>query len=262
MPHTTTTDVPLAYDEAGTGGPAVLLLHGMRCHRGHMAPLYSHLSRRHRVVSLDLRGHGESSVPDGPYTNEAIAADVVAVCDELSLDRPLVIGHSFGGSVALFAAVRRPDRFGGLVLLDSGIRSAAAKDAELGHIADAATDADDASDWLRSRLFGPDDDPVVVDEILAVMDAMPESVSLRLGEAVVGYDAEADAVDCTAPGLMVLADRPFTTEATLSRLGANWRVGRVVGAGHFVQLFAPEQVAAMVDRFVELVWPPVGAATH
>jgi hypothetical protein len=61
------------------------------------------------------------------------------------------------------------------------------------------------------------------------------------------------------PALFVLADRPFTSNAVLDRLGPNWRIGRVVGAGHFVHLVAPAQVHAMVDRFLELLPTSVGS---
>jgi hypothetical protein len=54
-------------------------------------------------------------------------------------------------------------------------------------------------------------------------------------------------------GLLVLADRPFTTPELIARLGPNWRVGQVIGAGHFVQLFAADQVNAMVDQFLRLI---------
>jgi hypothetical protein len=58
---------------------------------------------------------------------------------------------------------------------------------------------------------------------------------------------------CTVPSLFILADRPFSTPAMIAQLPENWRVGRVVGSGHFVQVFASEQVAAMVDQFLRLI---------
>jgi hypothetical protein len=57
------------------------------------------------------------------------------------------------------------------------------------------------------------------------------------------------------PALFILADRPFSSPAMLAALGPNWRVGQVVGSGHFVQTFATAQVNAMIDRFLDLLPP-------
>jgi len=74
-----------------------------------------------------------------------------------------------------------------------------------------------------------------------------------VGELVrVSFDGGGAAVKCGIPALFLLADRPFTDAETLAGLGPNWRGGQVVGAGHFIQLFAAPQVDAMVDRFLEV----------
>jgi hypothetical protein len=87
------------------------------------------------------------------------------------------------------------------------------------------------------------------------MGSTPEHAAARMGQTVLGFDAGTAAIECSVPSLFVLADRPFSTPAMIAALGPNWRVGQVVGAGHFVQVFAPAQVNAMVDRFLELLPP-------
>jgi hypothetical protein len=71
-------------------------------------------------------------------------------------------------------------------------------------------------------------------------------------ETVLGFDGGGAATKCRIPALFLLADRPFTDTETLSTLGENWRIGQVVGAGHFIQLVAAAQVNAMVDRFLDV----------
>jgi pimeloyl-ACP methyl ester carboxylesterase len=258
MQYAVRDGVRLAYEEAGSGGPPVMLAHGMRCDHRHMRTLFDHLSRTRRVVSVDLRGHGASDAPDSEYSNEEMTGDLAWLAAHLGLDRPVMIGHSFGGSLSLYLAATRPELVGGLVLLDSGIRSAAEKEAEMGNVISAAAQGADPTrgqQFFSDRLFGPDDDPAVKAEILAVMGATPEHAVGRMGQTVLGFDAGAAAIECSVPSLVILADRPFTTPAMIAALGPNWRVGQVVGAGHFVQVFAAAQVNAMVDRFLELLPP-------
>jgi pimeloyl-ACP methyl ester carboxylesterase len=248
--------VDLAYAEAGSGDPPILLVHGMRCDHSHMQPVFDHLAQAHRVVSVDLRGHGRSAKPDGPYTNEAMAADLVGLCEHLGLDRPIGIGHSFGGSLLLWLTVERPDLLRALVVLDSGVRSNEERLAELGVIVreDTAQSDDDLRAFLENRLFGPDDPQWLKAEVLELMfTSVPPHAAAAMGRTVVEFDAADAAERCTIPALFLLADRPFTSNAVLERLGPNWRIGRVVGAGHFVQLVAPAQVNAMIDRFLELL---------
>jgi pimeloyl-ACP methyl ester carboxylesterase len=258
MQHAVRDGVRLAFEEAGTGDPPIMLVHGMRCDHRHMRTLFDHLSATHRVVNVDLRGHGASDAPDSDYTNEELAGDLAWLADQLGMRRPVMIGHSFGGSLCLYLAADHPELVGGLVLLDSGVRSTAEKEAEMGAVIAAAARGNDpgkGQDFFADRLFGPDDDPVMKAEILAVMGTTPEHAAGKMGRTVLGFDAGTAAIECSVPSLFVLADRPFSTPAMIAALGSNWRVGQVVGAGHFVQVFAPAQVNAMVDRFLELLPP-------
>ncbi len=250
--------VRLAYEDVGRGDPPVMLVHGMRCDHRHMSTLFDHLSTTHRVINVDLRGHGDSDAPDSAYTNEELVGDLAWLASHLGLERPVMIGHSFGGSLSLYLATTRPDLVGGLVLLDSGVRSTAEKEAEMGALIPAAgsdTEPAQSQQFFADRLFGRDDDAATKAAILAVMGTTPEHAARRMGRTVLGFDAGAAAIECSVPALFVLADRPFSTPAMLDALGPNWRVAQVVGSGHFVQIFAAAQVNAMVDRFLELLPP-------
>lgn len=105
--------VRLHYVEAGRGTP-VILLHGLACDPvvNWMLPrLFQKLSRRYRVIALDLRGHGRSDKPCDPalYGLELVE-DVVRLMDHLAIARAHVVGYSLGGFVALKLALRHPER--------------------------------------------------------------------------------------------------------------------------------------------------------
>ncbi len=141
-PAAPVTTVHLAY-EHGAGDPPMLFLHGMACVRHDMDLLIDAFAADHRCVAFDLRGHGASDVPVDAYATTDFTDDIGRMIDDLRLDRPVLVGHSFGGSVSLAFArgcVRRasaPRRVRALVMLDSGLRSSATVGADLNPFYDA-----------------------------------------------------------------------------------------------------------------------------
>jgi pimeloyl-ACP methyl ester carboxylesterase len=74
----------------------------------------------HPVYALDVRGHGDSDLPDDGYDNETVVADLVTVCRELRLTGVLIAGHSWGGNIAVRVAAEHPELAAGLALVDGG----------------------------------------------------------------------------------------------------------------------------------------------
>jgi len=248
--------VSLAYLDVGAGDPPLVLVHGMACDHTHLLPQLRHLSPHHRTIAVDLRGHGHSDKPRGAYTTEVFGDDLLFLFDRLGLDQPVLIGHSLGGSISLALAARHPDRVGALVLLDSGIRANEAKRDELKPFYDELGGPDHAERVRRfviDRLFEPTDPQDVLDTVATTMAGTPAHVFLAMGEGVLAFDSRAAAQRCPIPSLLILAARPFVPPDVVESLPPNWQVGRVVGAGHFIQLVVPNQVNAMLDRFLTLL---------
>ncbi|MDT4955925.1 MAG: hypothetical protein QOJ02_4063 [Acidobacteriota bacterium] len=111
--------IEMAYEEVGSG-PAVVLLHGYPFNRSMWREQVLMLSTRYRVITPDLRGHGETSATQEPATIAEMAQDVAALLDELEIKRVVLGGLSMGGYVAL-AFYRRfgQERVRALILADT-----------------------------------------------------------------------------------------------------------------------------------------------
>ena len=114
----------LAYDDSGGEGALVICLPGM----GDLREEYRYLAPQLqaaglRVVSVDLRGHGQSSVPWPDYHTSAIGADVLALIDHLHATQAVVIGDSFAAGAAVWAACQRPQQIRALVMIAPVVRN-------------------------------------------------------------------------------------------------------------------------------------------
>jgi pimeloyl-ACP methyl ester carboxylesterase len=121
MPKIQTNGITLHYVQRGSG-PDVVLIHGVT---SSLAMWYNGvlpaLTERYRVTIYDLRGHGLSDITPNGYTSAQMAEDLHALMDATGVDRPVIVGHSFGGAIALHFAALYPHRVAGVVMLDSGL---------------------------------------------------------------------------------------------------------------------------------------------
>ena len=108
----------LYYQESGQGKPLVLL-HGYPLDHTIWLELVPYLEKSCRVILPDLRGHGRSPVPTGPYSMKTMAEDVINLLDALEIDKTVIAGHSMGGYVAIAAARYFPTRLSAMALVAS-----------------------------------------------------------------------------------------------------------------------------------------------
>ncbi|MFD0277001.1 alpha/beta fold hydrolase [Kitasatospora sp. NPDC127111] len=112
--------VRLACRDSGGPGTPLVLLHGLAGHAGEWDAVAGALSARHRVVAVDQRGHGASERHPRDVSRAAYVADVVAVIEQLGLDRPVLVGQSYGGHAAMLTAAAHPALVSRLVLVEAG----------------------------------------------------------------------------------------------------------------------------------------------
>lgn len=103
--------VDFHYAEAGSGDDVVLCLHGWPQHWYEWRHLMPALADRYRVIAPDLRGFGWSEAPRDGYEKENLADDVLAILDELGIERVKLVGHDWGGWIGFLLCLKAPQRF-------------------------------------------------------------------------------------------------------------------------------------------------------
>jgi pimeloyl-ACP methyl ester carboxylesterase len=113
--------VKIAYQQLGEG-PDLLFVHGLAANRAFWYGQYALPLQKHfRITLFDLRGHGYTSMPASGYSATDMAGDVAALLDHLKIERCAVVGHSYGGAVALEYACMQPQRVERLAIFDAKI---------------------------------------------------------------------------------------------------------------------------------------------
>jgi 3-oxoadipate enol-lactonase len=98
-------------------GPVLVVSHTLATSRAMWRRQIPHFAKRYRVISYDMRGHGESAAPDYPYSLEMLSEDVIGVLDSFGIERPAIfLGISIGGMIGQALALRHPDRFQAVIL--------------------------------------------------------------------------------------------------------------------------------------------------
>lgn len=111
--------VKLYYEKIGCGERTFVLIHGTSGYSEHMHHIAKFLAQTAQVVSIDLRGHGQSDQPKQTYSIQGYAQDIIWMCNELNLVHPTLLGLSMGGNIAIEIAGSYPDFPAAVILLDS-----------------------------------------------------------------------------------------------------------------------------------------------
>ena len=266
----------------GSGLP-VLLLHGLSQQQAFWDPVVRRLRTR-PVAVVDQRGHGASDTPAAAdYSVAACADDALAVLSHLGWDRAIVVGHSWGASVALATAARRPERVPAAVLLDGGLWSPAdlgprdevrerLTPPSLGIPSDrlwAMVSGGELAPWWRPEAPAALAPTFVEDDDGLVRTRLGMERHLRVLDGLLDHDVPADlrtsgaagvrtwAVVCepasSSPEIAPSDDWSRARSAGIDRAAAtpNCVVHRWAGALHDVPLQWPALVAGLVDAVVE-----------
>ena len=247
--------IPISFEVHGSRGRPLVLVHGWSCDRSYWREQLGHFGARHRVVAVDLAGHGESDAGRESWTMSAFGGDVVAVIDELALEDVVLIGHSMGGDVVTEAAVQLKSRVSGLVWVDTYSRLGQPKTREQLESFAAPFRADFVTvtrDFVRS-MFVPESDPELVEWVAADMSSAPPEIALDALERARGnHGAILERLkELSAPVVAINPDHPPTDIEGLRARGVEPVL--MAGVGHFLMLEDPvtfnRRLAEVIERF-------------
>ena len=244
-------------------GPTVVLVHGLGSRATHWLPVARDLARDHRVVLVDLPGHGLAAMPAALTLDAAVAELDRAIVAQVPDGEPVVlVGHSVGGLVAAGEALAHPGRLRGLVLVETALRpqvDEAGRDALLESLDHdyRATLRANYEDFGRDSLQGAQ---------LFAQAAQVDSAAMKQWiDLALSTDLSAQAAGLRTAMLVVLAPRSWGDRenwpAVAESLGyarvPNVRPMRIPGCGHFIMLDRPAALASAIRQFERGTRAPV-----
>jgi pimeloyl-ACP methyl ester carboxylesterase len=234
--------VAIRYDDQGEGELALVFIHGWNCDRHYWNAQREFFSKSHRVVTLDLAGHGDSDQSRVDWTMQAFGADVAAVVTALDLDNVVLIGHSMGGKVIVEAATQLQERVVAVVGVDtfhSG--SGATPDSRQNELLEKiSADYEGFVEAMVERMFVEQSDPAIKEFVKADMAAAPYASALGARNASGNYDATPAIASLDIPLILISSDYVPTDVAHLETTAKAFDYREMSGVGHFVMLEDPQ----------------------
>ncbi len=248
----TRNGVMLRYADAGGGDPPIVFVHGWTCNHTHWADQLPHFARKHRVVALDLRGHGKSDSPDEDYSISGFVDDVAWLIGELGLTKPVVVGHSMGGVIALALARKHPELASAIVMVDAPIvplpdTLMPVAQALLGGLQTPAYSSV-AEGFARQFFFNDKTPAALVEATIANMGASQRVTHTALASTLIQEASPAGTIP--VPALFIRAETQFASEDDLRARFPGLGVITVPSA-HFVQLEQPAATNNIIADFLD-----------
>jgi pimeloyl-ACP methyl ester carboxylesterase len=252
--------IELAYEVSGTGSP-VVLLHGFPFNRTLWREQVEALSGRYRVITLDLRGHGETPATRAPATMEEMAGDVAALLDDIGIDRVVLGGLSMGGYVALAFYRLFPERVRALILADTRPQ-ADTDEARLTREETAVRALGEGmhtiADAMLPKLFAPsaqDERPEVVARVREmILNTDPQGAASALRGMAVRNDQTKLLREIDRPTLILVGNLDLITPPAdaelMNREIRGSRLEVIAGAGHVSNIERPAEFNRALENFL------------
>lgn len=253
----------LHYEESGFGTP-VLLVHGLGSSTRDWEYQVPELGKRHRVIALDVRGHGQSDKPRERYSIGAFAEDVIALLDHLKLGRVHLVGISMGGMIGFELATRWPERLNSLTIVNSApeVKPRTLREyLEVGRRLFLAhvLGLDTVGKALGKLLFPKPEQSELRRKIQQRWPQNDKRAYLSSLHAIIGWGVQERLARITCPTLVISADRDYTPvslkQAYVGRM-PNARLVVIEDSRHATPLDQPERFNTTLLDFLEQVDHP------
>lgn len=263
MPFFTVDGTRLYYDETGTG-PPLLFVHGLGSSVRDWFGQVPHFADRHRVLRLDLRGHGRSERPPGPYHIARFARDVAVLLRRLDAAPAHVVGLSMGGMVGLELAASAPQLARSLVAVNApaDMRLRTWSDVWFyasRRLAVQVLGMQRVGQIIADRLFVKPSQETLRREFVQRWAENDRQAYLWSVDAVMGWSVRDRLPRITTPTLLISSDQDYTPVAEKNRMAArmpNAELAVVEDARHALPVEKPEAFNALVEDFLSRVERP------
>lgn len=236
----------------------VVFLHSAGGNSGHFAKQLSHLRKERRALAVDLPGHGKSPKPSDTTHDHGFAIPEIAIAVERALSEPgsphaldrfVLVGHSWGGAVALAMAGRAPGRVAGLLLLDPPADGHLMPAAESGALMKALRENYDLELETYWSSLLHESTPEVRERLMFEIKAAPHDVVIGTMTSIFAFDPVPSLKRYRGIRKSLytrLNDNPSAYHRVVDDLPSE----RVHGTGHWLHLDKPEEVNAAIDSFL------------
>ncbi len=244
--------VSIRYDDLGAGDPALVFVHGWSCDRSYWSGQLEHFAQSHRVVNIDLAGHGDSGLDRTVWTMQAFGEDVSAVVNALDLHNIVLVGHSMGGKVIVEAARQLGDRIIGVVGVDTFHRGGRETPREQQEEVFEQL-ADDQAGFISSfvdRTFVEQSDPAIKEWVKADMAAAPYASAVGARRASGSYDAASAVASLDVPFVLINSDFLPTDTAHIEANAKQFLFLEMSEVGHFLMMEDPETFNALLSAVI------------
>jgi 3-oxoadipate enol-lactonase len=209
------------------------------------------------TLRYDIRGHGASEVPPGPYTMDDLGSDLVALLDRLGIERASLCGLSIGGMISMWAAAHAPERVNRLVLCCTSAQLGPAESWTDRAATVRAEGVEAIADVVLGRWFTPgfaEAHPEVIERMRATLLATPREGYAGCCEAIAAMDLTSDLPSITAPTLVISAvDDPSIPPEhgrRIAELIPGARFELVENARHIASIEQADLITALIQEFL------------
>ncbi|MEX0682678.1 MAG: alpha/beta hydrolase [Dehalococcoidia bacterium] len=255
LKYATHNSETIRYLDTGAGDPAIVFVHGWCCDHTYWRDQIPVFAADHRVVAVDLPGHGSSDKPDRDYTIDNFVDVVASLIGELGLDKPVVAGHSMGGVIVMNLARKHPGLTRGVVLVDAPLvplpdALAPVLDATLAAFKSPAYQQA-AAGFVRTQLFNTASPAAMVEETVAGMGTAPQRVVYSAIESTLSPESCIPGA-IPVPAVFLRAVNLFATADQLRERYPGLEVTEF-DCAHFIQMERPAETNALIGSFLAKV---------
>jgi len=244
--------VPIYFSVYGKGDTALVFIPGWSCDSSVWKNQVPYFSKKYRVVTLELAGHGKSGKERTVYSMESFGQDVASVVKKINAKKVILIGHSMGGYVIIETAKIIPDNVIALVGIDTiqNLEEAYTPEQVAEFVKPFKADFKKTADSFVRGMFVPGTDQKLVNEIVAMMSNASPEVGISAMENMFSTSYGTNPPNIKTPVWCLNADLWPTSPEINRKYLPEFNLRLMPGLGHFIMLEKPDEFNKQLDEII------------